>query len=57
MLANIPIPLLIVPLALALGLLNYWFWKKRGYTSITNLITSIGAAYFLCYQIAKMIWT
>ncbi len=50
---GIPFPLAIVAPALVLSGLNYWYWSKRGHSSITTFIMGVFAMYGLLYYILK----
>ncbi|MFT5860922.1 MAG: hypothetical protein ACI865_003038 [Flavobacteriaceae bacterium] len=51
-------PILLYPIipAIILGILNWVYWKKRGYTSIVQLFLGMVLAYVVIYYIMKRVW-
>lgn len=53
MILGIPFPLVIIAPAVVLSGLNYWYWSKKGYSSIGTFIMGVFGIYGLLYYFLK----
>jgi len=53
MILGLAFPLAIILPALTLGLINYLYWRRQGYKSLSFVVLGTIAIYGLLYQLGK----